>query len=152
VRRYAGAMPLKLAALIRGAANVDPRRTYSYDAGFFMGQLFFKKPMQEAIRAGQKSTTLRRWGKPRVRAGEHAFSPGLGWLAIQAVEIIELENLTDADARADGFETMAALLDVLMTLYPDQSNDGKHWFRIVFSLTERAAPRRKKCDGQPMLS
>ena len=116
-----------------------------------MGQLFFKKPMQEAIRAGHKSTTLRRWGKPRVRAGERAWSPGLGWLAIEAVEIIELENLTEADAHADGFETMAALLNVLIALYPEQSNDGKHWFRIIFSLTERAAPRRKKSDGQPML-
>ena len=99
-----------------------------------MGQLFFKKPLQLAIREGRKCTTIRRWGadRPAVRAGQRVFSPGLGWLAVVAVEQIELAALGDDDARADGFESAAALTGVLLSLYPDHAQDGKQWFRVRF--------------------
>ena len=42
-----------------------------------MGQLFFKKPLQIAIREGRKRTTIRRWDRPRVTAGRDAFAPGV---------------------------------------------------------------------------
>src|SRR4051794_33167687 len=99
-----------------------------------MGQLFFKKPLQDAIRDGRKRTTIRRWraGKPAVRAGQRVFSPGLGWLTIGRVEPVELEALADADARADGFDTAVDLREVLLTLYPQHAADGKRWFRVAF--------------------
>ena len=56
-----------------------------------MGQLFFKKPQQIAIREGCKRTTLRLWPRPSVSAGER----GLGCLAIEAVEQIELNALRE---------------------------------------------------------
>ena len=109
-----------------------------------MGQLFFKKPLQDAILTGRKVTTIRRWDRPRVRAGGRAWAPGVGWLAIDAVEPVALADLTAADAAADGFDTLAALLGVLRELYPDAADgdaggDGKHWFRVRFTLT---APTR----------
>src|SRR5580700_11033873 len=103
-----------------------------------MGQLFFKKQFQEAIRAGRKQTTVRRWNRPMVRSGERAFSPGLGWLKIGNVEAVELEKLGDADALADGFQTIGAMLDVLASLYPNQASDGKRWFRVGFTLDKAA--------------
>jgi hypothetical protein len=103
-----------------------------------MGQLFFKKHFQDAIRAGRKHTTIRRWDRPMVRVGERAFSPGLGWLNIEAVEVVELEKLCDSDAQADGFETMTALREVLLALYPNHASDGKQWFRVEFKLAEPA--------------
>ena len=111
-----------------------------------MGQLFFKKPLQEAILTGRKVTTIRRWDRPRVRAGGRAWAPGVGWLAIDAVEPVVLADLTDADAAADGFDTLPALLAVLRELYPDAAadadggtaGDGKQWFRVRFTLTEAA--------------
>ena len=45
-----------------------------------MGQLFFKKALQDAIREGRKRATIRRWARPLVRAGEQAYAPGVGWL------------------------------------------------------------------------
>ncbi len=115
-----------------------------------MGQLFFKKPLQDAILTGRKVTTIRRWDRPRVRAGGRAWAPGVGWLAIDAVEPVALADLTAADAAADGFDTLAGLLAVLRELYPDAgglggaagggraAGDGKQWFRVRFTLTEAA--------------
>ena len=113
-----------------------------------MGQLFFKKPLQEAIRAGTKRTTIRRWSTPRVRAGARAFSPGLGWLAVLTVEQVNLDTLQDADAQADGFETIAALREVLLALYPEHAHDGKHWFRVLFRPDQLVAPAGKKPSRQ----
>ena len=103
-----------------------------------MGQLFFKKPFQDAIRAGLKRTTIRRWDRPRVTPGERAFSPGLGWLSIDAVEVVDLDALGDADARADGVETIAALREILLSFYPAHASDGKQWFRIRFNLADKS--------------
>ena len=109
-----------------------------------MGQLFFKKPLQDAILTGRKVTTIRRWDRPRVRAGGRAWAPGVGWLAIEAVEPVALAGLTSAHAAADGFDTIPALLAVLRELYADAAadgdggtaGDGKRWFRVRFTLTE----------------
>jgi hypothetical protein len=120
-----------------------------------MSQLFFKKPLQVAIREGRKRTTIRRWpaARPGLRAGQRVFSPGLGWLNIDAVEPVEIERLGADDARADGFETSAGLRQVLLELYPDHSADGKAWFRVRFSVdalrpaSSRVATRRTVQDG-----
>ena len=97
-----------------------------------MGQLLFKKCFWDAIRAGRKRTTIRRWTSPRLRAGQRAFAPGLGWLMIESVDVVELEHLSDADARADGFDTLRQMKRTLHELYPKQSRDGRRWFRIAF--------------------
>ena|SRR5439155_9689903 len=97
-----------------------------------MGQLLFKKIFWDAIRDGNKRTTIRRWNAPRLRAGQRAFAPGLGWLRIEAVDVIELDHLTDADARTDGFETLVAMKRALRSLYPSHRRDGRKWFRVTF--------------------
>jgi hypothetical protein len=106
-------------------------------------QLFFKKPLQAAIREGRKNTTIRRWhaGRPGLSAGAVAYSPGLGWLCIDAVESVDLERLGDEDARADGFDDVAGLRQLLYALYPNHAGDGKVWFRVRFSLRDAEAQR-----------
>ena len=119
-----------------------------------MGQPFFKKPLQEAIRQGLKRTTIRRWDRPRLRAGQEAFAPGVGWLAIERVEPVELDALADADARADGFESLGDLRLLLLALYPDHASDGKQWFRVCFSMTRAVEPPgrgKAKGDAGPTL-
>lgn len=115
-----------------------------------MGQLFFKKALQVAIREGRKRTTIRRWPAdlPAVRAGQRVFSPGLGWLSIETVEPVDLEALRDDDARSDGFDTAVALRQVLLSLYPLHAGDGKRWFRVRFSI-ERLRPVRGVDASQP---
>lgn len=107
-----------------------------------MGQLFFKKPLQEAIREGRKRTTIRRWARPLVHAGRQAYAPGVGWLAIESVEPVELEHLSDADAVADGFETRSGLVATLHALYPDRAGDGKRWFKVRFTLARGVQRKR----------
>jgi hypothetical protein len=116
-----------------------------------MGQLFFKKPLQLAIREGRKRTTIRRWhaGRPGVRAGQRVFSPGLGWLAVDAVEPVDLERLGEDDARADGFDTAAAMTQVLLALYPDHAADGRQWFRVRFTPDELRPLRVPKARRDP---
>ena len=72
-----------------------------------------------------------------MRAGQRAFSPGLGWLHIDAVDAVKLEQLTDADASADGFDCVSDMLKTLSEIYPNQKSDGRHWFRVKF-----------RCDGE----
>lgn len=116
-----------------------------------MGQLFFKKPLQAAIRDGRKRTTIRRWDRARLRVGQEAFSPGLGWLAIERVEPVDLDALADTDARADGFDSLGDLRLVLLALYPDHAADGKQWFRVCFRVSRTidapAKPSRRKAKA-----
>ena len=99
-----------------------------------MPQLLFKKEFFDAIRRGRKTTTLRRWKSCWLAAGSRVHTPGLGWLRIISCDNAKLEKLTRADARADGFDSLAKLHATLERLYPDQKQDGKQWFRIVFQL------------------
>lgn len=96
-------------------------------------QLWFKKPLLDAIRAGKKRTTIRRWNRAFLKAGDQSYAPGFGFLSIEAVDRVELEQLTDADAKADGFADATALRDALFALFPDYAIDGKQWFRVAFT-------------------
>jgi len=106
-----------------------------------MPQLFFKRIFQQAIREGRKQTTIRRWDRPLLAAGEQAYSPGLGWLAIDSVEVVELESLNDDHARADGFATKVLLVQALRAFYPDFQRDQKQWFLIRFRLHQPPSNR-----------
>lgn len=107
-----------------------------------MPQILFKKPFQEAILAGRKTTTLRRWRVCRLKAGDRVSAPGVGELILQAVEPVQWESLTDADARADGFASMSELTRVIRRIYPNLEQDGKSWFRIKFRPSPAARKRR----------
>jgi hypothetical protein len=98
-----------------------------------MAQILFKKRFAQAILRGEKTTTLRRWKSPRVRAGTRAMAPGIGWLNILACDPINLKDLTEGDALADGFPSLDDLFKTLAQLYPDHKTDGRRWFRIAFS-------------------
>ena len=118
-----------------------------------MPQLFFKKRFQDAIRAGTKRTTIRRWNRPMLRAGQQAFSPGLGWLVIDAVDVVSFDALGDADAASDGFDSLGEMKRLLIELYPHHASDRKQWFRIRFRLDAPAPARRRHTvqDDAPTL-
>lgn len=66
--------------------------------------LLFKKKFLAAIRAGEKTQTIRLWKHRRMRAGQRSYIPGIGPIRLTAVDEVDLDGLTDADARPDGFE------------------------------------------------
>jgi hypothetical protein len=108
-----------------------------------MGQLLFKKVFWAAVRGGTKRTTIRRWATPRVKPGQRAWSPGVGWLVVESVErVARLDQLSDADATADGFASAAEMRAALRAIYPQAARDGakgangagdgRTWFRVAF--------------------
>jgi hypothetical protein len=105
-----------------------------------MSLLLFKKCFLEAIRAGQKRSTIRRWRTPRVRAGGRAFSPGLGWVNIENVDVVSLRELNDWDARVDGFASAMQMRRELKKIYPHSKSDGKRWFRVRFKFVDGTCP------------
>lgn len=107
-----------------------------------MPLLLFKKRFRQDILAGRKTTTVRRWRKCNLRPGGKVTVLGLGTLIIEKAETVELASLTHADAVADGFQTLAELMDVIRKIYPNPNGDGKRWYRLKFRLSE-AEPRHR---------
>jgi len=102
--------------------------------------LLFKKKFLQAIRAGEKTQTIRLWRHRRMRAGQRSYIPGVGAIRVTLVEEVELDRLSDADARPDGFESADLLRAEIARLYPQQLAAGYRAYRIVFEL----APEEEK--------
>ena len=96
--------------------------------------LLFKKKFLPAIRSGQKTQTIRLWKYRRMRAGQRSYIPGVGHIRLTIVEEVDLGQLTDADARPDGFETADQLRAEIALLYPKQLAEGYRAFRIGFTV------------------
>jgi hypothetical protein len=101
--------------------------------------LLFKKKFLPAIRAGEKTQTIRLWRHRRMRAGQRSYIPGAGHIRLTAVEEVELSQLTDADARPDGFESAQELRAELARLYPRELAAGYRAYRVAFALEAESA-------------
>ena len=98
--------------------------------------LLFKKKFLPAIRAGEKTQTIRLWKHRMMKSGQRSYIPGAGYVRIDVVEQVELDRLTDADAIPDGFATADALRTELDSLYGDKIAAGYQAFRVVFHLLD----------------
>jgi hypothetical protein len=97
--------------------------------------LLFKKKFLPAIRAGEKTQTIRLWKWRMMRDGQRSYVPGAGYIVVDRVEQVELDNLTDADAVPDGFATADDLRRELREIYGDKLAAGHKTFRVAFRLT-----------------
>ena len=79
--------------------------------------LLFKKKFIEQIKSGEKTQTIRLWKYRRMKAGQRSYITGIGYVRIDSVERVELDQLTDADAIPDGFPSADALRAELCILY-----------------------------------
>jgi len=96
--------------------------------------LLFKKKFLELIRQGEKTQTIRIWPHRRMRAGQRSYIPGAGYIQIEAVDAVALDDLTDDDAIRDGFADGSQLREEISRLYPCGLGDGHHPFRVRFRL------------------
>jgi hypothetical protein len=96
--------------------------------------LLFKKEFLPAIRRGEKTQTIRLWSHRRMKAGQRSYIPGAGPIRVIAVDEVQLDQLTDADARLDGFETADQLRREITRLYPDHRARAHRAYRVVFVL------------------
>lgn len=113
--------------------------------------LLFKKKFLEAIRAGHKTQTVRLWKHRRMRAGQRSYIPGAGYIQVLSVEVVELADLTDDDARPDGFASVEALRAELAALYPPEVAAEHQAYRVRFALDadQQPAPTKRRRAGQP---
>src|SRR5262245_51186458 len=103
--------------------------------------LLFKKKFLPAIRAGEKTQTIRLWKFRHMRSGQRSYIPGAGYIHVTLVEPVDIDSLTDADAIPDGFETAAVLQHELRTIYGGKLAQGYQAFRITFEREPSSAPK-----------
>ena len=98
--------------------------------------LLFKKQFLPAIRSREKTQTIRLWKSRRMRAGQRSYIPHVGAIRITAVDEVQLELLTDDDARPDGFPTADQLRAEIDRLYADSQRAELKTFRVRFELLD----------------
>jgi hypothetical protein len=76
------------------------------------------KPTLDRIVAGDIDLVFRRWRKPTVKKSGRLRTQ-IGVLAIEAVEVIELADIDDAQARRAGFESAEAVVHELTRPRPN---------------------------------
>ncbi len=96
--------------------------------------LLFKRKFLDAIRGGEKTQTIRLWKHRRMRSGQRSYIPGIGAIRVRSVEPVCLPDLTDVDARPDGFATADELRAEIEAIYADKLASGYGAYRIVFEL------------------
>lgn len=74
--------------------------------------MLIRKPILERLRRGEVTLAFRRWRRPTVKAGGY-LRTAVGVLTIQAVEVIDPADISEADAQKAGHATRAALLEEL---------------------------------------
>jgi hypothetical protein len=81
--------------------------------------MLLNRRVLDGVAVGQTTRVFRRWRRPTVRAGGRLRTT-VGELAIDSVEVVTPEQVTDADAHAAGYRSRAALLADL-----DRRTDGQ---------------------------
>jgi hypothetical protein len=104
--------------------------------------LLFKKKFLDAIRRGEKTQTVRLWKHRKMRPGQRSYIPGAGYIRVHAVDEVELGDLTEEDARLDGFDSAESLRAEIAALYPQQLVDGYRAYRVRFAIAPDEVKRR----------
>jgi len=74
--------------------------------------MLLRRETLDGIVLGEVTLAFRRWKRAGVKAGGRQRT-GHGAVRIGAVEIVDLQGLTETDARASGFASLAALKKML---------------------------------------
>ncbi len=59
-----------------------------------------------------------------MREGQYSYIPGAGYIVIDEIAEVRLEDLTDDDAQPDGFATADDLRAEIAQLYPSAESEG----------------------------
>lgn len=90
--------------------------------------MLFPSAHYDGLRTGAITAAFRSWKRPTVAAGGRLQSPG-GLLGIDEVTVITPDEITDADARAAGMASAAAVVEWVEALASDPS---RQLYRIRF--------------------
>ncbi|MDQ1379993.1 MAG: hypothetical protein QOJ71_712 [Actinomycetota bacterium] len=67
---------------------------------------------RDAIVNGEVTLTFRRWKRPQVVAG-NTYRTGAGRIVVDAIDVVDPERITNADARRAGFATRVEVVAAL---------------------------------------
>ena len=105
--------------------------------------MLLKQETLSGIESGSITVAFRRWRRPTVKAGGTLLT-SIGQLAVETVEVVNLEEITEKEAAAAGFSSLASLQSQLL-----QRADGD-FYRVRLSLAgpdPRIALRETIPDG-----
>ena len=88
--------------------------------------MLIKNTILNRIRSGEITLIFRRWKRPGVKAGGTQMTQ-LGVLGIDSVDVVTERKITEADAKAAGFESKKALIADLYDRDEDIYRIGVHW-------------------------
>lgn len=74
--------------------------------------MLFPRPVLDGIASGEITLAYRRWDRPRVRAGSR-LRTSIGLVEVRAIDRVDLDEVTDADARRAGHADRADLRRIL---------------------------------------
>lgn len=96
--------------------------------------LQFKAPHADLVRRGAKTQTIRIWKRLIVRPGEVHRITGGGRVKIESVEVVTLDDLTEADAQVEGCSSLTALVQAIGEIYGAALDAGdRTTYRIRFT-------------------
>ncbi|BCG82260.1 ASCH domain-containing protein [Mesorhizobium sp. 113-3-3] len=105
--------------------------------------MLFRSQILAAIASGEVTLAFRRWRRPTVKAGGRVRTAS-GVVLIGHIAVVDMHALTEKDASAAGFPTLAALREML------GSDDGTPVYRIELNGIE--SDERVGLRGEASLS
>ena len=113
----------------------------------------FTKRLRPGVQRGEITCSIRIWHSPRVKVGNRYLSTGVGPIEIDAIEQIELSDVTAELARESGFNGLVDLLKIA------KHGSGTNVYLVRFHCVAPAqskaakgkaakAPARKAPDGE----
>ena len=94
----------------------------------------FEPRLRTGLHDGSITVAFRRWRRPQVVAG-HQYRTGLGMVLAEAVDIVELADITMAQARDAGYLSVDALISDL------RGDPALPLYRIKFRPLDSPDPR-----------
>jgi hypothetical protein len=92
--------------------------------------LLFQKRFHAGLVSGEVSLTFRRWDKPHVRPGGRYRCHPIGVLEVDRIDRVRVGEITAADARRAGFDSLPALLLYLGDHAAGAVADGTEVYRV----------------------
>lgn len=93
--------------------------------------LLFQKRFHAGLVDGAVRLTFRQWDKPHVKAGGRYRVHPIGVVEVEAVDQVALSTITDAHARAGGFESRDELLKFMAPVAKKKLTPSTKVFRVA---------------------
>ncbi len=92
--------------------------------------LLFQKRFHAGLVDGAVRLTFRQWTRPQVKAGGRYRVHPIGVVEVDAVSEVALRDISEADAKASGFDSRAALLAFMAPVAKKKLTPATRVFRV----------------------